>query len=997
MRDYTEYAERLAERYSALQQIGQPAGTWEDAYVPLYVQRGMVYADDEMQRHRKAIVEARKRVRQDRVKELLGLQPEYELLWRALAGASTPFADLASRESRLVLLSEAGAGKTTALRYLAAQQPVSYPYATDEGEIEQRRSAVVLVDLPAAVGRDLPEYLAEDAQAMMSLSVDPDFFEDLLSSGQAIVCVDGLDEIAGPGRRSEAIRQVESWVEQYPTCRYVVAARADAYEPALSRETFAHVRLAPWNEKVSEDIESAWNQALDEWQVDDPRRPFYAHRHRLWQHLALAMRLQGRRSVSREEAQEWLAEAVGADRGIRLSRRRAPAEIQLFLEESVPQLEMVDGDDSLLSFTPRLVQDILAARALEVLCVDRGAKALWEATQEHLGAADWRQTLVLVSGYLAEDDPKLWNQWAVQLLEAGEVDPQEPLLRRNLLLAASALGDPSNELDRGTRKRIIDGLVAWMVDPQAVGRLDAVEALSKLGDEPYAVEQVLSRAKDAELGTWSREAVALLLGTFAAARPDEAIEMLWASVDTEEEETERLRLAAVASLGALGRNDALDSESKEAIQEGLLQRAGNPELSIDLRAAAIEALGLILAETRSETILTTLIGLAKNENEGEDKVPYSVQIGSAEGLSSLLSVSEDPALLEQLWQIARDEEVDDAVRAELAETLGTVDDAAEAASVLIGLARSSKVYPPGQRNALEALGRVGSAPQSVVDQVIEIARTSDRSVKDFVRLTAAKTLGQLGYTTLAAQYLLQLVADKSIYRSTRNEALTAMGEMGSSGNERLDDAVVSVLLIWATEDNTTEDVRETAMDALIALHVNREDVIKGLIGAVQDKGTYPRVRRSTAAVFIQLPIEDQEQRDLIVDSLSTVFYDQDEKSDLLRVPIAQLLYLWAEDQHALEYLKAAAERSYMALVRYKASMILLELDEMEAAVAELLKLAQNPEIADFIRHDSLRALGLWTAGDEQVAEAIATIAQDSELESNVRGAAYASLRSITAS
>jgi hypothetical protein len=86
----------------------------------------------------------------------------------------------------------------------------------------------------------------------------------------------------------------------------------------------------------------------------------------------------------------------------------------------------------------------------------------------------------------------------------------------------------------------------------------------------------------------------------------------------------------------------------------------------------------------------------------------------------------------------------------------------------------------------------------------------------------------------------------------------------------------------------------------------------------------------------------------------------------------------------------------MAQVRYNASMILLEIGELEGGFAELIKLAQNPEIADPIRRDSLRALGLWALGQEDVAEAVSAIAQDATLESNVRAAAYASLGSIAA-
>jgi hypothetical protein len=280
-----------------------------------------------------------------------------------------------------------------------------------------------------------------------------------------------------------------------------------------------------------------------------------------------------------------------------------------------------------------------------------------------------------------------------------------------------------------------------------------------------------------------------------------------------------------------------------------------------------------------------------------------------------------------------------------------------------------------------------------VDQIIEIAETKDRRTKDFVRLAASVALGKLGHVALSLQHLLMMIADKSIYRTTRNEALTHMGEVGFSGDPGLDDAVISVLQIWVTEDNTTEDVRERAMESLRMLKVNREDVVRDLVGVVQDRGTFSRVRRAVSTALLSLPIEDKE---MVVEALSTTFYDPEEKSDLLRVPTAHLLYVWGEDEHALQYLKAAAEQSYMALVRYKAGIVLSELGEMEEAIDTLTKLAETPEIADFIRVDALRALGRLTVGDEESAAKLRALAEDAEAPSNVRAMAYRSLRSVLA-
>jgi hypothetical protein len=316
-----------------------------------------------------------------------------------------------------------------------------------------------------------------------------------------------------------------------------------------------------------------------------------------------------------------------------------------------------------------------------------------------------------------------------------------------------------------------------------------------------------------------------------------------------------------------------------------------------------------------------------------------------------------------------------------------------AAKVLIGLAQDTSVYPPGRRSALEALGRVGYADQEILDVLTRIAVTKERKTKDFERLAACIAMNGTGHLDLALQHMLMLIADKSIYRSTRNEALGYLGHLGSSGNEALDAAAVAVLQVWANEENTTEDVRENAIDALCWLHAGQDDVIRDVIGVIQNRSTYPRVRRYAASQLHRLPIAEKA---MIIEAISPTFYDPEEKSDLLRVPLARMLFLWGEDESALSYLRAAAEQSYMAQVRYNASLVLLEIGEVEGAFAELIKLAQNPDIADPIRRDSLRALGLWALGREDVAEAVSVVAQDTSLESNVRDAAYAALGSIVA-
>jgi len=536
----------------------------------------------------------------------------------------------------------------------------------------------------------------------------------------------------------------------------------------------------------------------------------------------------------------------------------------------------------------------------------------------------------------------------------------------------------------------VDGLAAWLANGEAVGRSDAADALFGLAGQGYAGQKALELLGNDELDAWTRLAAALLLGALGGGTAG-AVEALQAC-GADDQAGSRVQQAALMALGALGGGGTLEAAAVEAVVAGLSEQARDEDLSLAPRVVSVEALGTIVAQSADPEIVELLLDLARGEN-GEEQVPYSVRIAAAQGLKRLALTQESKELVEQMWAVARDAEIDDSVRTTFAETLGQLGQPEEAARVLIEIAQEEGIHPPGRRAAMEALGRVGYADQEILDVLTRIAATKERKTKDFERLAASLAMNGAGQLELALQHLLMLIADKSIYRSTRNEALSYLGYLGSTGNEDLDGAAVAVLQIWANEENTTEDVRENAIDALCWLHAGQEEVIRDVIGVIQNRSTYPRVRRYASSRLHRLPIEEKER---VCEAISPTFYDPEEKSDLLRVPLARMLFLWTGDESALAYLRAAAEQSYMAQVRYNASMILLEIGELEVGFAELLKLAQNPEIADPIRRDSLRALGLWALGREAVAEAVAAVAQDTELESNVRAAAYTSLGSIVA-
>lgn len=946
MSNYTEYAEQAAQRYDVLHGIGQPDVALSENCAPVYVRRAPEYTHQEKARFQESLDRARKRAHEGQIRQHLEVWPRFELVDRAPFGVPILVQEAVQREARMVLLGSAGAGKTTALRFLASQ--------SDGPAVKPVRPLTFLVDLPAfAVSQQsLPEYLAADAEEQMSLSLPPSFFQEALIRGEALVCLDGLDEIPSQSERAMVIGEIESWTKRFPRCRYIVTARPNGYEPALSRDDFAHYALIPGSKTAVADLERRWQEASEGWSDEE------------------------------------------------LDAQRSAA--------------------------PRVIQDVLAAREMVAVLKEKGVDALWDELCAHLWDAAWREPLAIVWRLLAQEHPDVWSTLLNRLLQAGADDPLNSALHRYVHAAALALAasGESDALDEAIRKRIVDGVMTWLTDPEAAGRQDAVELLFQMTDEPLAFEQVLgiaqqgpkaeetapeeveqdADAEDDDAGSvdeaadpesswdeWTREATMWLMGALGRRDPGRASDALLACVDNAQE-GEHTRQAAASSLGQLVASGALDGGDRASLEEELLKRFRNPEVGIVLRGAIGEALSLALSATKSPAVVEGFTALARGEGE-EQKVPYSVQTAAARGLGLYLSSTQDADLVARLWELVRDEEVDDGVRSELAGTLGKVDNAAQAAGILMDLARHPKILPPGRRQAMERLAALGYCDESIVEGLVTIAETKDRQTKDFERLAAARALCQLGQVDVGMQHVLMLIADKSIYRSTRNDALQYLGGSGFSGDEDLDNAAIAVLQIWLTEPNTTEDVRERAMQSLISLGVNQDEVVRNWIGVIQDKQDYPRVRRVGAELISLLPLGEGQQA-MVAEALSTVLYDPDEKSDLLRVPIAHLLVKWQDDEHALVYLRAAAEESYMALVRYKAGMILAELGEMPMAVSTLLKLAQDSSIADPIRCDSLRALGLWKTGDEEMVEAFLPILQEPDLVPNVREATYSALKSI---
>jgi predicted NACHT family NTPase len=163
-----------------------------------------------------------------------------------LHSGTLTIASALQRYRRLVVIGDPGSGKTTLLAYLALT------YARQDAEIMHARLTLAESDyLPVILplrnlgyhlrtehpdpGKDGPTLLLHylyDYFAAQEIVLPDDFFEQALKSGQAVILLDGMDEVADKTLRERIARLIEKFTLRYPEPRYVVTSRIVGYEGA---------------------------------------------------------------------------------------------------------------------------------------------------------------------------------------------------------------------------------------------------------------------------------------------------------------------------------------------------------------------------------------------------------------------------------------------------------------------------------------------------------------------------------------------------------------------------------------------------------------------------------------------------------------------------------------------------------------------------------------------------------------------------------------------
>jgi formylglycine-generating enzyme required for sulfatase activity/energy-coupling factor transporter ATP-binding protein EcfA2 len=184
-----------------------------------------------------------------------------------------------SDHPRLVVLGDPGSGKTTLLRYLALL------YARDQAEnahlvgdklgLDESGKLPVLLPLRqiGAFLRACPDDGTQGCGLLLDfllkslanerIELPKDFFDECLVGGQAVILLDGLDEVADPDLRRRVSRLVESFTRAYPDCRYVVTSRIVGYTgPARLGEEYVTTTVRDFSLADVERFLSNWHRLI---------------------------------------------------------------------------------------------------------------------------------------------------------------------------------------------------------------------------------------------------------------------------------------------------------------------------------------------------------------------------------------------------------------------------------------------------------------------------------------------------------------------------------------------------------------------------------------------------------------------------------------------------------------------------------------------------------------------------------------------------------------
>ncbi len=157
---------------------------------------------------------------------------------------------------RLVVLGEPGSGKTTLCKYLARQLA-----ADSKGKLPLllpfRRYVQRQVD------QGILEFLRDHLAAELALELDLATLTGWLADGEAVLLLDGMDEVGDPLQRATMRDRILAFCGAWPKTSLLLTSRSAGYDEVRLTAPFRHWRLEPFCDQAQEHFARRWYQAQD--------------------------------------------------------------------------------------------------------------------------------------------------------------------------------------------------------------------------------------------------------------------------------------------------------------------------------------------------------------------------------------------------------------------------------------------------------------------------------------------------------------------------------------------------------------------------------------------------------------------------------------------------------------------------------------------------------------------------------------------------------------
>ena len=803
-------------------------------------------------------------------------KPEY-LDFRGRAPTDTEA--MLRQSGNLVILGEPGSGKSTLLRYLAA--------ICAESEADDALLPVFLRLRDYASDQEvlIAESAVAFAEGTLQLKMPEGFFDDALSSGRCLVCVDALDEVPA-GERYRIVRRVEQLARRYRDSHFIITSRIAGYdENPLDEQIFTRYVVQPMND----DGISAF---IDRQFADEPERT---------QNLKdLLTANPGIKSLVSNQLLMTILKLVyrEGDAGLPLNRAKFyERAVGILVRDEDDEGRRIDGvrlqeHENLLADVARLLhyenRETIGRAELE----ERAAESLLEyrGKSDNPTRADEDDAFAEAETFIKRSEQRT-GLLVEQQPGSGVFRFVHATFRE--YLAAKDIRDRYRSYDRHSEacwEEIKDHLTdaRWReVILLLVGSLDHRYCTYLTGKILAAGDEVIHRPDRGELPTHLQ----LAAGALANQAP--------LSYELQQDIVGRLGCVGKGRKGRKGRNRHFFVPPDERKAVGALGVVRHlPEL-VNPVLAAIATDPAAYGSTR----LRAAENLARMDDTGAAIAPLtSIATDPAvdvwRRLAALEGFGESDTAIAPLTSIATDPAVDVVDRVNAARRLWHLGWTDAAIATLTSIATDPVVDAGGFMYLAEELRSLGESDTAIATLT---SISTDPAVAALPRVSAAAALGRWGESDTAIAPLTSISTDPAVAAKTRVFAARSLGGFGES------DTAIATLSAIATDPVVDAGDRRYAVEGFGHLG---EDGIAELTAIA--KG----------------PVIAEVDRSHVVDELALVVRHPQRpgNSEAAKAALAQL----------------AQDDTVAADVRGRAAWQLGWLGEVQAAIASLTDLVKDP-------------------------------------------------------